>query len=611
MDDIPKDLQITETAFSVLKQRYLLKNEKGEIIESPKGMFNRVAQAVAKADLLYDKNADVEKITSEFYNMMANFYFLPNSPTLMNAGTKIGQLSACFVLPIEDTLTSIFEAVKKAAIIHQSGGGTGFSFSRLRPRGDVVQDTSGVASGPINFMKVFDTTTDVIKQGGRRRGANMGVLNVNHPDILDFIICKGEENILTNFNISVGITDEFMSAVKEDREYELINPRNDQIVKKLNAKNVFELIIKNAWNHGDPGLIFLDTMNKKNPTPELDKFESTNPCGEMPLLPYESCNLGSINLSKLVQNGKFNNSKLKEVVRSAVHFLDNVIDINKYPFPEIEKMTKGNRKIGLGIMGFADCLSQLKIPYDSEDGIKTARYIMEIVSTEANKKSIELAESRKPFPNYEKSIYHGTGTKYRNATRTSCAPTGTISLIANCSSGIEPIFAIAYTRHVLDSIFYDINPIFKEIAREEKIYSEDLVKEIAKTGSIQSIPEISDSLKKIFRTSLEISPEYHVKMQAAFQEFTDNSISKTINFAQNASFEDIKEAIFLAYELGCKGITIYRYGSRTGQVLKMGRDEKIAKEKKEIQRCPRCNMTLERLISCTICRNCGYGTCEL
>ncbi|NHI91965.1 MAG: adenosylcobalamin-dependent ribonucleoside-diphosphate reductase [Candidatus Lokiarchaeota archaeon] len=609
MSKIIKDLDITDTAFTVLKERYLIKNDKGKIIETPKQMIRRVASLVAKADLKYDKKVDITSIEQQFFDLMSNFYFLPNSPTLMNAGTEIGQLSACFVIPIEDNLVSIFEAVKKTAIIHQTGGGTGFSFSKLRPKGDIVRGTSGVASGPISFMKVFDTTTEVIKQGGRRRGANMGILNVHHPDILDFIICKGEEEILTNFNISVTITDTFMNAVKKNQGYDLINPRTNKVVKQLNAKNIFDLIIQNAWNTGDPGIVFLDTMNKFNPTPDLGKIESTNPCGEVPLLPYESCNLGSINLSKLVKNNKFDFQKLKNIIKLAVHFLDNVIDVNLFPFPEIEKITRGNRKIGLGVMGFADCLTRLRISYNSDEGVEFARKIMKFISDEANSTSIQLAETRGPFPNYKKSVYFKDKIKIRNATRTSCAPTGTISLIANCSSGIEPIFAIAYTKHILDNIFYDINPVFEEIIRKEELYSEKLMKKIADLGSIQSIPEIPEHIKSIFVTSLDISPEYHVRTQAAFQEFTDNSVSKTINFDENASIDDIKKAILLAYDLGCKGITIYRYGSRTGQVLQLGKQHLDEKEKMKVQRCPQCNSDLETKSSCILCRQCGFSSC--
>ena len=611
MSHIIKDLNISETAFTVLKERYLIKNEKGEIIETPKQMFRRVAYEVAKADLQYENTFDIMKLEDQFFEMMSNFYFLPNSPTLMNAGTEIGQLSACFVLPIEDSLESIFEAVKKTAIIHQTGGGTGFSFSKLRPKGDIVRCTHGVASGPVSFMQVFDATTEVIKQGGRRRGANMGILKVQHPDILDFIISKGEADILTNFNISVGITDNFMKAVKQNEEFDLINPRTHEITTKLIAQNVFNLIIQNAWNTGDPGVVFLDTINRFNPTPELGTIESTNPCGEVPLLPFESCNLGSINLSKLVEYGKFNVKKFKEVISLAVHFLDNVIDVNLFPFPEIEKVTKGNRKIGLGVMGFADCLAKQYISYNSDEGVEKARQIMKIISKEAKLKSMQLAETRGAFPNYEKSVFFKEKIKIRNATLTSCAPTGTISLIANCSSGIEPIFAIAYTRHILDSIFYDINPVFEEMIRNEGIYSKELVKKIAEQGSIQSIPEIPDKYKIIFKTSLEISPEYHVRTQAAFQEFTDNSVSKTINFNQNATIEGIKKSILLAYDLGCKGITIYRYGSREGQVLQVGKEGSHKKEKNLSEKCPQCNKEIEVKKSCMLCRNCGYSYCHI
>ncbi len=562
------ELKLSVNAIKVLEKRYLKKDETGKVIETPKEMFRRVAKYIASADLIYDRNADVKKTGEDFYRIMSDLEFLPNSPTLMNAGTELGQLAACFVIPVEDDMRSIFEAVKNTAIIHQSGGGTGFSFSRLRPKGDIVKSTGGIASGPVSFMKVFDMATDVIKQGGRRRGANMGILRVDHPDILEFITVKEKEGILRNFNISVAVTDKFMDAVKKNRDYELINPRSRKLVGKLSARRVFNLIVTMAWKSGDPGIIFIDEINRKNPTPKIGKIESTNPCAEVPLLPYESCNLGSINLSRMIKdNSRIDWEKLEETIKIAVHFLDNVIDMNKYPLKQIEDITKnGNRKIGLGIMGFAEFLIKSGIPYNSEKAIETAEKIMKFIQEKSRDASTEIAKERGVFPNFKKSIYH-TKLRLRNATTTSIAPTGTISIIANCSSGIEPLFAVSFVRHVIGTELIDVNPLFEETARKRNFYSEELMRKIAMKGSIRDIEEIPKDVRRIFVTSHDISPEWHVRMQAVFQRYTDNAVSKTINFPADATIQDVEKAYLLAHRLKCKGITIYRYGSKGEQVL--------------------------------------------
>lgn len=569
---IKDDLKIPLNSLIVLSKRYLRKDENLNIIETPRELFERVAKAIASADKLYGKEDEqVKRIEEEFFKMLVNFEFLPNSPTLMNAGTDLGQLSACFVLPVDDSIESIYDAIKDSAIIHKSGGGTGYSFSKIRPQGDTVRSTGGIASGPLSFMRAFNVNTDVIKQGGKRRGASMGVLRVDHPDILDFIVVKEREGRLNNFNLSVALNDEFMEAVLKDEDFNLINPRINKPVKRLKARAIWNLILTMAWRNGEPGVIFIDNINKTNPTPEIGQIESTNPCGEQPLLPYESCNLGSINLSKMVDDNQINWDKLRDTVRKAVHFLDNVIDINKYPIPEIEEMTKANRKIGLGVMGFADMLIQLGIPYNSEEGIRTAEEVMKFITQEARNMSVELGKEKGSFPNFEKSVWKEKGYEtMRNATLTTIAPTGTIGVIAGCSGGIEPLFAISYVRKVEETLGEDlveINPFFENFAIMHGFYTEDLIRKISKKASIQHIISIPEEIRKVFATAHDISPEWHIRMQAAFQKYTDNAVSKTVNFPFHATPHDIEKVYWLAYKLGCKGVTVYRDGSRKTQIL--------------------------------------------
>ncbi len=572
-------MKLTENSMRVLERRYLRKDEYGRTIESPEEMLWRVAGWVALAESP-DRR---EYWTNEFYKVMDDLDFLPNSPTLMNAGKEDGQLSACFVLPIEDSMDGIFTTLKNTALIHKSGGGTGFNFSHLRPHGDAVKSTNGVASGPVSFMELFDHTTEIVMQGGMRRGANMGILNCNHPDIVRFVKAKVEENRLTNFNISVGITDSFMKAVKENKDWELINPRNGEIVNTVKARDLFNLFVEYAWRTGDPGLLFLDTIQKHNPI-KGSVIEASNPCGETPLLPYESCNLGSINLLNFYDSktNDIDYYRLKDVVKTAVRFLDNIIDVNCYPIPEIERATKATRKIGLGVMGWADLLYKLKIPYNSERALELANKVMCYIREKAHLYSYELAKEKGTFPLFNPDDFP---FEVRNATITTIAPTGTISLIAGVSGGIEPNFALAYQRKAFtkeakgeETLIY-INPILLRELKDRGLYSEDLVSKIMEKGSLKDL-DVPDDIKQVFVTAHDISPDWHVKMQAAFQKYVDNAVSKTINMPHNATIDDVYNAFMLAYDLGCKGITIFRDGCKSGQVLNVGTKE-VVKSKKQ------------------------------
>ncbi len=574
-EPVMESVRLSAPAIAVLEKRYLKKDAKGQIAESPEEMFRRVSLNIAEADRFYNARVSVEEVSEIFYQIMASLDFLPNSPCLMNAGRNLQQLAACFVLPIEDSLNSIFDTVKQTALIHQSGGGTGFSFSRLRPKDDTVQSTGGGASGPASFMKVFNMATEAIKQGGTRRGANMGVLRVDHPDIMEFIAIKKNPDEMTNFNLSVGLSREFMQALEKDGEYHLINPRTRKESRRLRAREVFEAIVNAAWETGDPGVLFLDRINDANPTPQMGEMESTNPCGEVPLLPYEPCVLGSINLAHMVKerDGKWevDFEKIRKTTRHAVHFLDNVIEMNQYPLPQIAQMAKGNRKIGLGVMGLAHFFIRLGIPYDSPKALEVAKGLMSFIQHQARERSVELAEERGTFPNFLGSIYSRNGMKLRNATVTTIAPTGTLSLIADCSSGIEPLFGIQYVRRALEGMEFQMtDPLFLEIGEKEGFLAPDLMKALSEGAILRNLPDVPRHIKELFVTAFEIPPLWHIKIQAAFQEYTDNAVSKTINFPPDATKEEVKEAFLTAYQERCKGITIYRSGSKPSQVLACG-----------------------------------------
>ncbi|MGF6376001.1 ribonucleoside-diphosphate reductase alpha chain [Clostridiales Family XIII bacterium PM5-7] len=566
--------EIGKNAITVLEKRYLAKDEDGQLIESVSGMFRRVSDTIAKVDAKFQNSVDTGKLSDDFYDLMTDLKFLPNSPTLMNAGRTLGQLSACFVLPVEDSMEGIFDSVKNAALIHKSGGGTGFSFSRLRQSGASVKSTGGVASGPVSFMKVFNAATEAVKQGGTRRGANMGVLRIDHPDILEFINCKAENKEITNFNISVGITEAFMEAVESQSDYDLIDPKTKQVVGHLSAEKVFDLIVEHAWQNGEPGIIFMDRLNRDNVTPTQGEIESTNPCGEQPLLPYESCNLGSINLVKMLRKTltgyEIDFGLLGETVEKAVHFLDNVIEANNYPLEKIDEVTKASRKIGLGVMGWADALLLLGIPYNSDEAVELAEKVMRYINNTGHAASSKLAATRGTFPLFSVSTLKA-GPAMRNATVTTIAPTGTLSIIGGCSSGVEPVFAYAFIRNIMDGTeMIEVNPVLTAKLKELGLYDEGLLKKIAAEGTIAHCEEIPEEVRRVFVCSHDIKPVDHIKMQAAFQRHTDNAVSKTVNFPKEATKHEVRDAYVLAYKEDCKGVTIYRDGSREEQVLNIG-----------------------------------------
>jgi ribonucleoside-diphosphate reductase alpha chain len=585
-------LQLSANAVTVLEKRYLVKDDSGRPVEEPSDLFWRVSRTIAAPDLAYGASeGGVEALAEEFYRLMAERKWMPNSPTLMNAGRPLGQLSACFVLPVADALSNgmsgIYDTLRAMALVHQSGGGTGFAFSRLRPRNDVVRSSMGVASGPVSFMRLYDASTDVVKQGGTRRGANMGILRVDHPDILEFISCKDDTTQITNFNISVAVTDVFMQAVAEGKTYDLIHPRTGKAVQQLDAREVFQKIVHGAWKTGEPGVYYIDRANEYNPVPHLGKYEATNPCGEQPLLPYDVCNLGSINLGLFVKDGEVDWEDLRHTVHLCTHFLDNVIDANKYPLPEITDLARRIRRVGLGVMGWADMLVRLGVPYNSAEAAEFGRQVMRFIDDEAKVASEKLAEVRGVFPEWEKSIWGPDATcarnaagerirperKLRNCNLTTVAPTGTISIIAGCSSGIEPLFAVAFLRNQAGALMPDVNEDFVRYARQGNWFSDELVQRIAEEGHIH-FPQVPELLQRVFVTAHDVSPEWHIRMQAAFQEFCDSAISKTCNFSHAATEEDVRQIYELAYQLDCKGVTVYRDGSRDQQVLSTGKTAK-------------------------------------
>ncbi len=668
LENSNKNLNFSENAIKVLEKRYLKRDKDGNCTETPSDMFKRVAETIAKGDLNFGKSQEeVNQLSKRFYDVITHRFFMPNSPTLMNAGRELGQLAACFVLPVEDSLEGIFETIKNTALIHQSGGGTGFSFSRLRPKNSVVKSTMGVSSGPVSFMEVFNAATEAVKQGGTRRGANMGILRVDHPDIIEFINCKSDNDKLNNFNISVAITDKFMDAYLKGEDYDLVNPQNNEVVGRMCAKDVFDLIVDCAWRNGEPGVVFIDKMNADNPTPLIGAIESTNPCGEVPLLPYEACNLGSINLGLMMkeENGSMNVDwdLLEKTVRTAMRFLDNVIEVNKYPLPQISELVSNNRKIGLGVMGWADMLMKAGISYSSEDGTKLAGQVMEFIDYISKSESIELAKERGCFNNFKGSIYDQPNylfnkfkgksagkisddmwakldsdiQKYglRNATTTCIAPTGTISMIAGASGGVEPLFGLVFSRLIMDGTeMLEVNPIFKDYMLSHNLYSDNLMAQIAKDGSLSHVEGVPNEIKRIFVTAHDVAPYWHVKMQAAFQLHVDNAVSKTVNFVESATREDIKEVYILAYKNNLKGITVYRNNSRQFQPMNLDTKKKEPKiEIKPIEKnlepkveedreeynptgeiktikCPECGNEIQMAEGCFICLNCGYSGCS-
>lgn len=668
LEDSNKNLNFSENAIKVLEKRYLKRDKDGNCTETPSDMFKRVAETIAKGDLHFGKSQEeVNQLSKRFYDAITHRFFMPNSPTLMNAGRELGQLAACFVLPVEDSLEGIFETIKNTALIHQSGGGTGFSFSRLRPKNSVVKSTMGVSSGPVSFMEVFNAATEAVKQGGTRRGANMGILRVDHPDIIEFINCKSDNDKLNNFNISVAITDKFMDAYLKGEDYDLVNPQNNEVVGRMCAKDVFDLIVDCAWRNGEPGVVFIDKMNADNPTPLIGAIESTNPCGEVPLLPYEACNLGSINLGLMMkeENSSMNVDwdLLEKTVRTAMRFLDNVIEVNKYPLPQISELVSNNRKIGLGVMGWADMLMKAGISYSSEEGTKLAGQVMEFIDYISKSESIELAKERGCFNNFKGSIYDQPNylfnkfkgksagkisddmwakldsdiQKYglRNATTTCIAPTGTISMIAGASGGVEPLFGLVFSRLIMDGTeMLEVNPIFKDYMLSHNLYSDNLMAQIAKDGSLSHVEGVPNEIKRIFVTAHDVAPYWHVKMQAAFQLHVDNAVSKTVNFVESATREDIKEVYILAYKNNLKGITVYRNNSRQFQPMNLDTKKKEPKiEIKPIEKnlepkveesreeynptgeiktikCPECGNEIQMAEGCFICLNCGYSGCS-